>query len=85
MNFESILYKEIKITNQSSPTFILNDKNVDIWDKEYNYYHSKTPLDYISKHIIDSQKTKSDIFSQIIGKDKEKFLVKTALLSNSTI
>ena len=85
MNFESILYKEIKITNKTSPTFILNDKTVDIWDNKYNYYHSKTPLDYISKHIIDSQKTKSDIFSQIIGKDKEKFLIKTALLSNSTI
>ena len=66
MNFESILYKEIKITNKTSPIFILNDKNIDIWDKKYNYYHSKTPLDYISKRIIDSQKTKLDIFSQII-------------------
>ena len=80
MNFESILYKEIKITNKTSPIFILNDKNIDIWDKKYNYYHSKTPLDYISKRIIDSQKTKLDIFSQIIGKDKEKFLLKLRLV-----
>ncbi len=82
---EDLVYEEVRITKANAPKFILNGKEVDIWSEPYNFYHSKSSVDYVTEKILECEKKGIDVFPSIIGKAKEKELVKNALLSGSPI
>ncbi|MEM2925054.1 MAG: hypothetical protein QXJ68_05135 [Methanocellales archaeon] len=81
---EAIL-EEVIVTKQNSPKYYLNGKEVDIWSEEYVNYHSKSPVDYIRERILECEKNGIDPFPDVVGKAKEKEMVKNALLSGSPI
>ncbi len=79
------IFEDVKIKRGSAPKFILNGEEVDIWDEELVNYHSKSVSDYIREKLIEFEKRGIDPFEEIIGKEKEKEMVKTALMSGSNI
>ncbi len=82
---EDLIYEDVRITRANAPKFGLNGKEIDIWSEPYIHYHSKTPIDYVTEKILECEKKGIDIFPGIVGKEKEKELVKNALLSGSPI
>ena len=80
-----LVYGEVVIRPSNAPKFVLNGEEVDIWSPEYSYYHSKSPVDYVIERILEAEKSGEDPFPSIVGKAREKELVKNALLSGSPI
>ncbi len=66
-------------------TYILNGKEVDIWSEELSRYHSKSVVDYVREKLLELEERGIDPFSEIVGKEREKELLKNALLSGSSI
>jgi magnesium chelatase subunit I len=64
---------------------MLYGEEIDLWSSEYAPYHSKTPTEYVIEKILESEKAEVDVFPSVIGKYREKELVKNALLSGSPI
>lgn len=73
------------IKESNAPKFMLYGEEVDLWSSEYLPYHSKTPTEYVIEKILESEKAEVDIFPGVVGKYREKELVKNALLSGSPI
>jgi len=73
------------VKESNAPVFTLYGEEIDIWSPPYKEYHSKHTIDYIIEKILESEKAGVDIFPSVVGKRKEKELVKNALLSNSPI
>ncbi|MCX8176019.1 MAG: ATPase, partial [Candidatus Bathyarchaeota archaeon] len=82
---EELIYEDVKITRANAPRFILNSEEIDIWSEPYNRYHSKSSVEYLTEKILECEKKGLDPFPSIVGKKKEKEIVKSALLSNSPI
>ncbi len=80
-----ILLEEVSVTESSAPRFLLQGKEVDLWDGEYRGYHSKTSAEYIRERVLQAQKEGRDPFPDVVGKRAEKEMVKNALLSGSTL
>jgi magnesium chelatase subunit I len=80
-----LLFEEIKVNRNNAPRYILNGLEVDIWDEPYISFHSKSPVDYIRDKILEFEKKGEDPFPDVIGKKREKELIKSALLSGSSI
>ena len=80
-----LLFEDVIIKESNAPKFVLHGEEIDIWSPPYNYYHSKSPTEYVIERILESEKTGEDIFPSIVGKKREKELVKNALLSGSPI
>ncbi len=79
------IFEEVRITERNAPKFILDGEEVDIWSEEYVNYHSKSVSDYIREKLIEFEREGIDPFSEIVGKEVEKDMVKTALMSGSNI
>lgn len=84
MEFEYI-FEEVKVNRSNAPKFRLNGEEIDIWSKEFADFHSKSITDYVRENLIRYEYLKKDPFHEIVGKSKEKELVKTALMSGSNI
>ncbi len=84
MEYEYI-FEDVIVTERNAPRYILNGEEVDIWSEEYVNYHSKSVAEYIREKLIEYEKAGIDPFSEIVGKEAEKEMVKTALLSGSNI
>lgn len=82
---EDIIYQEVRLTERDGVKYTLNGKEIDIWEPEFRNYHSKTPVEYIREAIVEKEKKGEDPFPDIVGKEKEKELVATALFSGSPI
>lgn len=82
---DELIFEDITLTKRSSPRFVLNGVEVDIWDEPYKFYHSKSSIDYITEKILECERKGEDVFPSIVGKEKEKELVKNALLTGSPI
>lgn len=80
-----LLFKEVRIDRHNSPRFLLDGEEVDIWTLPYAYYHSQSPIDYISDRLLQCEKEGVDPFPSLVGKHAEKELVRTALVSGSSI
>ncbi|MHC1586343.1 MAG: ATPase, partial [Candidatus Hecatellaceae archaeon] len=80
-----LVYEDVVIRKSNAPKFILNGEEIDIWSPEYLPYHSKTPIDYVIERILECEKAGVDVFPSVVGKQREKELVKNALLSGSPI
>ncbi len=85
MNIESLIYEDVEVKPGSVPRFTLGGETVDIWSEPYTLYHSKTPVEYVRSRILALEKNGGDPFPDIVGKNKEKELVKNALFSGSPI
>lgn len=85
LNNEDVVYKEVRVSRRDGIRYTLNGKEVDIWEPEFRNYHSKTPVEYVREAILELEKRGEDIFPDIVGKEKEKELVATALFSGSPI
>jgi|Deesub1362B_J571_1020462.scaffolds.fasta_scaffold00538_19 magnesium chelatase subunit I len=77
--------EEVRITESSSPQFTLNGENVDIWSPELRKYHSKSVIEYVRENLLKYEEEGKDPFFEIIGKEKEKEMLKNAILSGSNI
>ncbi|HDN73606.1 MAG TPA: ATPase [Archaeoglobus sp.] len=84
MEYEYI-FEDVIVTERNAPRYILNGEEVDIWSEELVNYHSKSVIDYVREKLIEYEKSGLDPFGEIVGKDSEKEMVKTALLSGSNI
>ena len=84
MEYEYI-FEEVVVKETSSPIFTLNGEEIDIWSDEYSNYHSKSIADYVKEKLMEFEKAGVDPFSEIVGKDVEKEMVKNALMSGSNI
>ena len=82
---ESVVFQDIRVTKNDAPIYTLAEKPIDIWNDQYEYFHSRAPVNYVRDRILASETNGSDLFPSIIGKSREKELVKTALLSASPI
>ncbi|PCN50033.1 ATPase [Candidatus Geothermarchaeota archaeon ex4572_27] len=84
-DYVDLVYRDVRITEHNAPRFYLEGKEVNIWDEPYVYYHSKSPIDYVRERIAQYEREGIDPFPSIVGKQREKELVKTALMSGSSI
>ncbi len=84
MEYEYI-FEDIVVTERNAPKYILNGEEIDIWSEEYQYYHSRSVVDYVREKIIEYEKAGIDPFGEIVGKEAEKEMIKTALMSGSNI
>lgn len=73
------------MTKANAPKFTLNGEEIDIWDKNYSEYHSRSISDYVRDNLLQFEARKIDPFPEIVGKKLEKEMVKTALMSGSNI
>lgn len=80
-----LVLEEVRVTESSAPRFLLQGKEVDLWDGAYRPYHSKTSAEYIRERVLQSHKDGKDPFPDVVGKRAEKEMVKNALLSGSTL
>ncbi|MEM3437455.1 MAG: AAA family ATPase [Nitrososphaerales archaeon] len=80
-----LLFEDIVVNKNNAPRYILDGSEVDIWDEPYIYFHSRSPVDYIRDKILEYDKKGEDPFPDVIGKKREKELIKNALLSGSSI
>lgn len=80
-----MLHEEVIITPNNAPQFVLNEKDIDIWSEAYERYHSKHPVEYVKEKILETEKKGLDALPDVVGKAKEKELIKNALLSGSAI
>lgn len=84
MEFEYI-FEEVKVKPSNAPKFRLNGEEIDIWSEEFAVFHSKSIAYYVRENLIRYELFEKDPFHEIVGKSKEKELVKTALMSGSNI
>lgn len=82
---DELIFADIKLTRGSSPMFALNGGEIDIWSEPYAFHHSKSTIEYITEKILECERKGEDVFPSIVGKEKEKELVKNALLTGSPI
>lgn len=76
---------EVRVNRANAPVYVLNGREVDIWSDEYLHYHSRSPVDYVRERILECEKQGADPFPDVVGKQREKEMVKNALLSGSSI
>ncbi len=79
------IFEDVVVKPSSAPRFFLNGEEIDIWSKEYSKYHSKSVVEYVRESLLEYEKRGIDPFSEIVGKDVEKEMVKNALMSGSNI
>jgi magnesium chelatase subunit I len=84
MEYEYI-FEEVVVDERSSPKYILDGEEVDIWSEEFRRYHSRRVVEYIRERLLEFEKSGVDPFEEIVGKEAEKEMVKTALMSGSNI
>lgn len=84
-DYVDLVFKEVKITERNAPRFVLEGEEVNIWEEPYAYYHSRSPVDYIREQLLRCEEKGVDPFPSVVGKAREKELVKTALMSGSSI
>jgi len=82
---DDYIFEEVKIKKSSSPKFILNNKEIDIWSSRYLKFHSRSIIEYVRESLLELEKKKIDPFPEIIGKRIEKEMLKNALMSGSNI
>ncbi|MFQ6075468.1 MAG: ATPase [Candidatus Bathyarchaeia archaeon] len=80
-----IFLEEVKVTKGSAPKYLLDGKEVDLWDEPYDFFVSSSPVDYVREMILKLEREGVDPFPSVVGKRREKELVKHALLSGSPI
>jgi magnesium chelatase subunit I len=80
-----LLFEEIEVDRGNAPHYLLEEREIDIWDEPYLFYHSKSPVDYIREKVLEYEKREEDPFPDVVGKKREKELIKNALISGSTI
>jgi magnesium chelatase subunit I len=85
LDVEEVVYQQIRVTKGDGIRYTLNGREIDIWDREFSNYHSKKTVDYIREAIVAKEKRGEDLFPDIVGKEREKELVATALFSGSPI
>lgn len=79
------LMQEVKISRHSSPRFILDNEEIDLWDDPYNVFVGKSPIEYIREHVLSCERKGIDPFPDVVGKFREKDLIKNALMSGSQV
>jgi len=79
------LLHEVRIDRQSSPRFMLDDEEIDLWNDPYNVFVGKSPIEYIRERILFCERKEIDPFPDVVGKFREKELIKNALMSGSQI
>jgi len=79
------LMREVKVSKRSAPRFILDGEEVDLWDSPYRAFVGKSPTEYVRERILACEKEGVDPFSDVVGKQREKNLIKNALMSGSPI
>ena len=84
-DYVDLVFKDVRVDEHNAPKFVLEGEEVNIWDEPYVYYHSKSPVDYVREHLLECEEKGVDPFPSIVGKQREKELVKTALMSGSSI
>lgn len=84
MEFEYV-FEDVKVKPSNAPKFRLNGEEIDIWSEEFINFHSRSISDYVRENLIRYERLGKDPFHEIVGKAKEKELVKTALMSGSNI
>jgi magnesium chelatase subunit I len=84
-DYVDLAFKEVRIDEHNAPRFILEGEEVDIWSEPYVYYHSRSPVDYVREQLRRCEEEGVDPFPSVVGKRREKELVKTALMSGSPI
>ncbi|RLF11794.1 MAG: ATPase [Thermoprotei archaeon] len=84
-DYVDLVFRDVKVDEHNAPRFYLDGEEVNIWDEPYIYYHSRSPADYVREHIVHCEEKGVDPFPSVIGKHREKELVKTALMSGSAI
>lgn len=80
-----IFLEEVKVTQGSAPKYVLDGKEVDLWSEPYDFYVSRSPVDYVRERILKLEREGKDPFPSVVGKRREKDMVKHALLSGSPI
>lgn len=85
---EDLIYEDIVVKESDGVRFKVKKegayKYIDIFsDERYKYMCLKSPYDYL-RDVILSRKNE-DIFPDVVGKHREKELLKIAILSNSRI
>ncbi|MEM4700301.1 MAG: AAA family ATPase [Candidatus Nezhaarchaeales archaeon] len=84
-DYIDLVFKDLRISESNAPRFVLEGEEVNIWDEPYAYYHSRSPIDYIRERLILCEEKGVDPFPSVVGKAREKELVRTALMSGSSI
>jgi len=84
-DYVDLVFKEVRVDERNAPRFILEGEEVDIWSEPYAYYHSRSPVDYVREQLMRCEERGVDPFPSVVGKRREKELVKTALMSGSPI
>ncbi|MCX8204672.1 MAG: AAA family ATPase [Candidatus Nezhaarchaeota archaeon] len=84
-DYVDLVFKDLRIDEHNAPCFILEGEEVSIWDEPYVYYHSRSPIDYVREQLLLCEEKGVDPFPSVVGKAREKELVKTALMSGSSI
>jgi len=79
------LMQEVKLSRHSSPRFILDNEEIDLWNDPYNVFVGKSPIEYIRKHVLSCERKGIDPFHDVVGKYREKDLIKNALMSGSQV
>ena len=85
IDVDSLVFETVRLSPNNAPRFYLEDRQINIWQKPYSDYHSKTPVDYVREKIVTLEKESTDPFPDIVGKELEKEMVKEALFSGSPI
>jgi|Deesub1362A_J573_1020465.scaffolds.fasta_scaffold01653_1 magnesium chelatase subunit I len=57
---DDYIFEEVKIKKTSSPDFILNNKEIDIWSEGYIEFHSKSIIEYIRDVLLEFEKKDID-------------------------
>ncbi len=83
--YQDLLLEEVKVMRQDAPTYVLEGKEVDLWDEPYDFFVAKSPVDYVRESIFKSESEGKDSFPEVVGKRREKELVKESLSSGSPI
>jgi len=85
IDIDSLVFETVRLSPGNAPRFYIEGEQIDVWQKPYSGYHSKTPVDYVREKIVAFEKENADPFPDIVGKELEKELVKEALFSGSPI
>ena len=84
MDIEEYMFRDVVVKESSSPIFTLNGEEIEFWG-EYREFWEKSLIDHVRDRILEYDLKGEDPFYEIVGKEKEKEMVKNALLSGSSI
>ncbi|HID44101.1 MAG TPA: ATPase, partial [Archaeoglobaceae archaeon] len=82
---DEYIFEEVRVRRRNSLDFILDGEEIDLWSDEYIEFHSKKIIDYVREKLLKYEGGEKDPFHEIIGKEREKEMVKNALMSGSSI